>query len=615
MLKRNAAFLAALLIVFGVTAAGAATPIEESVLDLQQRVGALEARVAALDGLDVSSPQEPTEGTEEPAEGDEEPPAEPEQPAAGDPEEPTEEAEQPADEPVHEHDAAEADVVLSGDYPGGIVVEQGEIARIDGLVTTPKNVVVHGTLVMRPGAHLRFRDVDMTAYVGAGGHDHQPIVESDVGLWVTHHGVLDLAGSPKQGWNRTGTHSTWKATDEYWISPTEPGDYDPRPWKPGDPIPRFDPRVPSAEVMNVTRDVVIEGPGHIHVHSSQPQRIEYVQLRSMGVSNAAHEGPVLGRYALHLHHGGDGTRGSIVRGVAAINSRGKVFVPHMSHGITFQDVVSVNSYAEAFWWDKGDTTEDVLVDGLAASGVRMPEAVAGTRRNIPVVVLKSNEGATMRNSAVSGSRGRSSALGFHWNTSSAHRLENRAVWDFHGNVSHNNEGNGLRFWFNDKWAHNVRDTAIYNNGGVGIENGAYINAIRYENVLVLNNEDGGILHHSSSSQQIEDGGPSRYTNVTVEGPGAALEIGRLRGTPEQRQEFIDCDLNGSTKVVLDTTDKTLNPFVAAFRNCGDLTPDDFVLGGSVISPGLDGSTIIIEHADGRSWEITIEGGRKVVNRL
>jgi hypothetical protein len=146
-------------------------------------------------------------------------------------------------------------------------------------------------------------------------------------------------------------------------------------------------------------------------------------------------------------------------------------------------------------------------------------------------------------------------------------------------VTHNNEGHGLRFWFNDKWAHNVRDTAIYNNGGVGIENGAYTNAIRYENVLVLNNQDGGILHHSSSSEQFEDGGPSRYTNVRVEGPGAPLEIGRLRGTAKTRQEFIDCDLGREGKIVLDANDKTENRFLALFRNCGDLTPGDVVFGG------------------------------------
>jgi hypothetical protein len=506
------------------------------------------------------------------------------------------------------------DVVLSGDYPDGVTIAQGETALVEGLVTTPANVVVHGTLVMRPGSHLRFRDVDMTKYVGAASHDQHQIVDSDVGLWVTGHGTLDIAGTPKQGWNRTGTHPTWQSGDEYWISPTDPADYEPRRWQPGDDIPRFDPRVPAAEVMNVTRDVVIEGPAHIHIHSHQPQRIEYVQLRGMGVSNEAHRGPVLGRYALHLHHGEDGTRGTIVRGVAAINSSGKVYVPHESHGITFEDIVSVNSYADAFWWDEGDRSEDILVDGLSASGVRMPNEVAGERRNFQVVNLGSGDGLTMRNSAVSGNRSSRHAHGVHWNTQQAHRLSGKAVWEFHNNVSHNNEGNGLRFWFNDRWGHHVRDTALYNNGSYGIENGAYTNSIRYSDVLVLNNQSGGIFHHSSSAEQNEDGGPSRYANVTVEGPGAALVVGRLRGTPVTRQEFTNCDLGGAPRVLLDRGADTNHPFLALFRNCGDLTPDDFVFGGDQISAGMNGTSIIIEHPDGREWHVTVEDGRKSITR-
>jgi hypothetical protein len=438
MLKRHVAFLVAVILIVGMTGAVATTgdgigvPTLDAFLGLKDRVDDLEARVRALEG-EGSDQEEEGEHDQEEGEHDQEEGEHDQEEGEHDQEEgehDQEEGEHDQEEGEHdqeegEHDQEEgetrSEVTLSGDYPDGIIVEQGQTAHVDGLVTTPKNVVVHGKLVMRPGAHLRFRDVDMTKYVGAKDQTHQPVVDSDVGLWVTKHGVLDIAGSPKQGWNRTGSHPTWSSSDEYWISPTDPGDFDPRPWSLGDAVPQFDPRVPAAEVINVTRDVVIEGPAHIHVHSHKPQRIEYVQLRSMGVSNKAHEGPVLGRYALHIHHGEDGTRGTLIRGVAAINSKGRVFVPHQSHGITMRENVSVNSYAEVLWWDKGDKTEDLLVDRLAATGVHMPREVAGTRRNIPVVVLKSNEGATISNSAVSGSRGNRFALGFHWNTSSAHR--------------------------------------------------------------------------------------------------------------------------------------------------------------------------------------------------
>jgi hypothetical protein len=86
--------------------------------------------------------------------------------------------------------------------------------------------------------------------------------------------------------------------------------------------------------------------------------------------------------------------------------------------------------------------------------------------------------------------------------------------------------------------------------------------------------------------------------------------------PKGRQEFIGCGLGGTPKVVpkvvLDASGKTENPFFAVFRDCGGLMPDHVVFGGRDMSPALDGSIILIEHADGRAWEVAIEDGEKVV---
>jgi hypothetical protein len=518
------------------------------------------------------------------------------------------------DPPSDDPSSDEWDNVLENvTFDEDVVVPDGETWLIGANVRIAGNLRTNGgTIAMRPGSSLHFLEANPDDYVG-GGMVYEDRFAKDIGLWVGHHGVLDIRGTPKTGWNRTGVDSTWDPDDEYWISPTALGDFSPRRWHPGDPIPRVDPRVPAAEVMNVTRDILIEGPGHIHIHSHKPQRIEYVTLRNLGVSNRAFEGPVLGRYALHLHHGENGTRGTVIRGVAAIDSRGTVFVPHESHGVTMEDIVSVNSYGPAFWWDKGDVTHDLMVDGLAASGVHMPEEVAGTRRNFPVAKLGSGHNKTMRNSAVSGSRGTARALGYHWNTESAHRWETSAIWEFHDNVAHNNEGYGIRFWFNDKWDHHVRRTQLYRNDTGGIETGAYKNSIRYSDVMLLDNH---ILHHSSSNVHDEDGGPSRYANFEVAvSAGPALEIGRLRGTPETRQEFIDCKLesgSGSSKVFIEG-EKALNPFIALFRNCG-VTPDEIEFGGW--SSELEGTSIVIEEG-GRKWEITVDlnNKRKVVREL
>ena len=75
------------------------------------------------------------------------------------------------------------------------------------------NLVVMGTLEMkpRPGVRhtLRFVGVDEAAFVGGG----MEVLDSDVGLWVMDQGRLDIEGAPRAGWNRTGTHPTWSARD------------------------------------------------------------------------------------------------------------------------------------------------------------------------------------------------------------------------------------------------------------------------------------------------------------------------------------------------------------------------------------------------------------------
>ena len=83
--------------------------------------------------------------------------------------------------------------------------------------------------------------------------------QNDIGLWVVRSGALDIRGTPKKGWTRRGMHATWARTDEMYIAPTSMDDYEVRRWYAGDPIPRIDPRVPAAEIVNVTRDIVIEG--------------------------------------------------------------------------------------------------------------------------------------------------------------------------------------------------------------------------------------------------------------------------------------------------------------------------------------------------------------------
>jgi hypothetical protein len=59
-------------------------------------------------------------------------------------------------------------------------------------ITTTKNIIVTGKLVSKPNAdvvHLiRFTDINENNYQGGG----DTVLDSDVGIWVTGAGQLDL---------------------------------------------------------------------------------------------------------------------------------------------------------------------------------------------------------------------------------------------------------------------------------------------------------------------------------------------------------------------------------------------------------------------------------------
>ena len=105
----------------------------------------------------------------------------------------------------------------------------------------------------------------------------------------------------------------------------------------------------TAEVLNLTRNVRIEGTGNhtpsfqphqngrahvIFLATEQPQTVKYIELGHLGPRRADKkftEG-VKGRYPLHFHHAKDGSRGSLIEGVVARQSGNRAFVPHASHG-------------------------------------------------------------------------------------------------------------------------------------------------------------------------------------------------------------------------------------------------------------------------------------------
>ena len=124
--------------------------------------------------------------------------------------------------------------------PAGIRVQAGAklqfAADKNVTVQSTKNVLIEGLLTMRPASPtvvqtLRFTGINEASEVGGG----MTPLDSDVGLWVTGAGQLDVEGSPKLAWARaTGdvvagatsvtldaTPAGWRQGDEISIAPTK----------------------------------------------------------------------------------------------------------------------------------------------------------------------------------------------------------------------------------------------------------------------------------------------------------------------------------------------------------------------------------------------------------
>ena len=448
----------------------------------------------------------------------------------------------------------------------GVVVTSTGVLSFDSdksvALETSANVVVDGVLRMHPAnavvEHLlRFVDVDESKFVGGG---HGPI-ETDVGLWVDQAGRLDLQGSPRSGWLRSaeglpaGSRAVslqtvptgWRLGDEVVVTPTSP------PITEGFSSSFSLARVSSAaglqltldtglanahplvngtwgsEVANLTRNVHIEGTpsgrAHIWIRSSKPQIVNYAALRYLGPRKPADDGvgtqPVLARYALHFHLAQDGSRGSQVVGTVVRDAGGHAFAPHASHGITFRDTVSFNTFEDAYWWDlapdtrtPGPETDGTTIDHAMAALVKSDPDYRGYRlAGFSIAQGRSN---TIRDSVAVGVQGAKGAAGFAWPESGGSTSQH-GVWEFAGNTAHNNAINGVFVWQNDQLPHVVQGLVAYHNGASGIEHGAYVSSFHYIGGSLFGNLRSAIDLHA-----VDAGPPGlRFDNLTLDGGGVS----------------------------------------------------------------------------------------------
>ncbi len=499
-----------------------------------------------------------------------------------------------------------------------LTVAAGETVELDPnkstKLTLRGNLVVYGTLRAKPANpsivhEIHFDQVDETKYVGGG----MSVLASDVGLWVMGAGRLDLVGTAREGWNRTGTSPTWRTGDEILRAPIEPGVYDFVPHIPGSPVPAASFRGVAypTEVFNLTRNVIIRGSAadwspsvggtnkraHVFINSTVPQVIRFVEFRHLaprkptGNPNKPTE-PVLGRYALHFHHCYAGSVGTVVEGCVGRENGGHVFVPHSSNGITFVDCVSYKSFEDAYWWDIREATSDLLYDRCAAFTMRSDPDFRGSPSGF---LMGRGTNIKARDCVVVDTKGSKEAAGYHWPSQLNNDVDN--VWTFTGCRAHNNQGDGLRVWQNDTNDHLIQDFVTFHNRNSGIDHGAYRNNYRYDQIVSFGNATGKQAGPSRRSGDIVSRANSKG-NQTFTGVSAGnLVIGEHLNLPALAPvRFID--LKVDTVYVVEDLAMAAGTYQLNCAPGFDLDLSDFV----VLSKHPQ-TTITVNRSNGTSFKV------------
>ncbi|MGH8924755.1 MAG: hypothetical protein ACRDWA_09005 [Acidimicrobiia bacterium] len=487
---------------------------------------------------------------------------------------------------------------VSGTFESGFVVPEGEKWQVIGTAEAARNVLVLGTLVMRPGSTLRFVGVDESAFVGEG----MDPLDSDIGLWVMGNGQLDIEGTRKVAWNRSGADPSWGATDELVITPTEPESLSCRAYQAGDPVPQAYGDVPPAEVVNLSRDVSIEGtPGrrsHIFIRSTRPQTIKFAQLRHLGPHK---DGEVVeGRWPLHFHHAGDGSRGSRVEGVVVRDAGSHAFVPHASHGIAFTSCVAYDVATDAFWWDQGEVTHDTSWDRCLVANLR-----AGPERSLKGFLMHPHgNGNQATNCVVAGSDDQ----GFGWPVG----VPQSGVWRMEGNVAHNCKREGVRWWANQigREKHGTTDFLAYNVGAMGLFQGAYKNSVRHVGPKLRGCE----MEFHASGNTSDGGRRQGADNADIDVVGRRDHALVLSGSQKPSSEptlFQGCSFRGSAVSAVGVRVNHVVrawDFVGCTRDDGlDLEVSDFTIYADRRSIDQQSWLIRVLRSDGSAFEFGPDG--------
>ena len=533
-------------------------------------------------------------------------------------------------------------VVLDRDTNvAGVVVAKGGALVFDRdrsmTLTTKNNVIVRGRLVMRPRNHgkrhrMIFQGVKEGSFAG-GGVDP---VDSDVGLWVVDGGKLDIVGAKKKAWVRAagsvpggtrklslkGKAKGWRRGDSVVITPTgSTSDSDHYTRFDGSalrsargkeivlsgatssahPVVKAGKRTFTAEVLNLSRNVVIQGtPGgrsHIFIRSTSPQRIENCLIRHMGPRKKGLT--ILGRWPLHFHQCFNGSRGSVVKGVVVRDVGSHAFVAHASHGVKFVDCIAYEAVETPFWWDpepKSGTLDALYKRCVAARCLRGDANVAG-------FAAFRGQGNRMRNCVAVGVQSRfDTSAGFQWPGAT-----DEGLWDEASRlVAHNNQGPGIRFWSNSGLRHHIDSGSVfYNNGGVGILHGAYGNVATYSGISSFGNRKPDTRFHARTP---ESAGPRQeWTNSDLGRIWIDMNIGN-----DARPILVrNCTIDSITVASRNDVALTAADFIRCTQNGADITPADVAWESAPV-----GWTLRFKRLNGSCWKYEMaSSGAKVVDPI
>ncbi|MEX1093326.1 MAG: hypothetical protein WEF28_09230, partial [Acidimicrobiia bacterium] len=363
--------------------------------------------------------------------------------------------------------------------------------RISGDVNLTGDLVVEGTLT---GGD--------TFTVEGNGHQ----------ILFQHGGRADLAGMPKTAWCRWGDGPVgWQIGDRLSVAPTKAERYAPyatiwqgsweatiRSANTAD-VPLPDGTVARPEVVNLSQTAVINGVSRVMFHhGAGVQQLAYLNVRGAGVTGE------LGFYPIHFHLNGETVRGSTLAGVVVEDSAHRAFVPHASHGVTFDGCAAVGIVEEAYWWDlppgpglgrhervdnnSNDTTYDhCLALGVTSSSPRMGAFSLGA-----------GSGNRCVNSTAAGIKGGVQCGGFAWEER-ANDNDGGNVWEFTNNVVHNSWYHGFASWQNDgpqhpDRVHTITDSVAFSCRSAGIDHGAYTNNYHWKRIVLGANGFGVASH-------------------------------------------------------------------------------------------------------------------------